>query len=156
VWDKAFVYLARSGDKARHAYANQEAITFYTQAIEVSQRIIPALDEAHLLPVYEGRGLVWMLLTQYEDAMADFQTMRQKARASGNPHKEGESLCHLAYVHWLTFSDAHTPLVEQYAREAMHLAQRIGDDKIRARSLISLGGVDHIKGHLTHADSNFA
>src|SRR4030095_8222009 len=34
VWDKAFVYLARSGDKARQAYANQEAIAFYTQAIE--------------------------------------------------------------------------------------------------------------------------
>ncbi len=36
VWEKAFVYLARSGDKARQAYANQEAIAFYTQAIEVS------------------------------------------------------------------------------------------------------------------------
>ena len=39
VWEKAFVYLARSGDKARQAYANQEAIAFYTQALEVSGRI---------------------------------------------------------------------------------------------------------------------
>ena len=38
VWDKAFVYLARSGDKARQVYANQEALAFYTQALEVSQR----------------------------------------------------------------------------------------------------------------------
>ena len=36
VWEKAFDYLTRSGDKARQAYANQEAIAFYTQAIEVS------------------------------------------------------------------------------------------------------------------------
>ena len=45
VWEKAFVYLARAGDKARQAYANQEAIAFYTHAIEVSGRITPALDD---------------------------------------------------------------------------------------------------------------
>jgi len=152
VWEKAFDYLVRSGDKARLAYANQEAITFYTQAIDVSQRITPALDEVQLLPVYEGRGLVWMLLTKYEEAIADFQTMRQMAQASDNLHKEGESLYHLAYVHWLMFSKAHTPLVEQYAQEAMHLAHQTGDSKTLARSLLSLGLVQHVHGNLREAD----
>ena len=46
VWEKAFDYLTKSGDKARQAYANQEAITFYTQALEVSQRITPAVDDS--------------------------------------------------------------------------------------------------------------
>jgi hypothetical protein len=50
-----------------------------------------------------------MLMTKYEAAIADFQMMRQTARALGNRHKEGESLGHLVYVHWLTFSEAHTP-----------------------------------------------
>ena len=61
-WDKAFVSLARAGDKARQAYANQEAIAFYTRAIDVSGRRHPALDAPQLFPVYEGRGLVWKLL----------------------------------------------------------------------------------------------
>src|SRR5262249_49323959 len=61
VWAKAFVYLTRSGDKARQAYAIQEAIALYTRAIEVSERITPPLDAAQLLPVYEGRGRVWLL-----------------------------------------------------------------------------------------------
>jgi predicted ATPase len=138
-WDRAFVYLVRSGDKARQVHANQEAITFYTQAIEASERIEPALDAAQLLPVYEGRGLVWMLLTKYDAAIADFQMMHQMARASGNRQKEGEGLGHLAYVHWLTFSEAHTPLVEQYAQEAMQLAQQTGDSQTLARSHLSLG-----------------
>ena len=56
VWEKAFDYLTKSGDKARRTYANQEAVAFYTQALEVSQRITPALNDVHLLPVYEGRG----------------------------------------------------------------------------------------------------
>jgi predicted ATPase/class 3 adenylate cyclase len=153
-WDSAFVYLIRSGDKARQVYANQEAITFYTQAIEASGRITPALEAAQLLPVYEGRGLVWMLLTKYDAAIADFQMMRQTARASGNRQKEGESLGHLAYVYWLTFSEAHTPLVEQYAQEAMQLAQQTGDSQTLARSHLSLGLMQHVHGNLGESDRN--
>jgi tetratricopeptide (TPR) repeat protein len=155
VWGKAFAYLRKSGDKARQAYASQEAMAFYTQAIEVSERLTPALDAAQLFPVYEGRGLIWRLLTNYEAALADFQHMRQLAHASGNLQKEGESLSHLAYVHWLAFSEAHTPLVEQHAREALQLAHQTGDQKILASSLISLGSVDHVRGNLPEADKKF-
>jgi class 3 adenylate cyclase/DNA-binding winged helix-turn-helix (wHTH) protein/tetratricopeptide (TPR) repeat protein len=155
VWGKAYVYLHKSGDKARHAYASQEATAFYTQALEVSDRLTPTQDAAQLLPVYEGRGLVWLLLTNYTAAIADFQRMRQLAHAAGNPQKEGESLSHLAYVHWLAFSEAHTPLVEQHAQEALQLAHQTGDQKILASSLISLGSVDHVRGNLPEADKKF-
>jgi class 3 adenylate cyclase len=40
-WEKAFWYSLKSGDKARQAYANQEALAFYTQAIDVSGRSYP-------------------------------------------------------------------------------------------------------------------
>jgi class 3 adenylate cyclase/tetratricopeptide (TPR) repeat protein len=156
VWEKAFPYLGKAGDKARQAYASQEALDFYTRAIEVSKRITPPPDAAQLLAIYEGRGLVWLLLTNYEAAIADFERMRQLARACGNLQKEGESLGHLAYVHWLTFSEAHTPLVEQHAQEALQLARQTGDQRTLARSLISLGAVDQVRGHLRNADRKFA
>lgn len=156
VWEKAFIYLGKAGDKARQAYASQEALDFYTRAVAVSEHITPTLDAAQLLPVYEGRGLVWMLHTNYEAAIADFQRMRQLARDSGNPQKEGESLGQLAYVHWLTFSEAHTPLVEQHGQEALQLARQTGDQKTMAKSLISLGSVDQVHGHLREADRKFA
>jgi tetratricopeptide (TPR) repeat protein len=155
VWEKAFAYLHQSGDKARLAYASQEAIDCYTQVIAVSDRITPTPDAAQLLPVYEGRGLVWMLLTNYEAAIADFQRMRQLARASGSLQKEGEGLSHLAYVHWLAFSEAHAPLVEEHAQEALQLAHQTGDQKILASSLISLGSVDHARGNLSEAERKF-
>jgi tetratricopeptide (TPR) repeat protein len=151
-WDKAFWYLLKSGDKARQAYANQEAIAFYTHAIEVSDQITPAPNEAQFLPVYEGRGLVWMLQTRYDEAIADFQIMRQLAHASGNPQKEGESLGHLAVAHWAKFSEEHIPFVEQYALEAMQLFQQTGDRKILARSLTGIGLVDQWRGHLQEGD----
>jgi tetratricopeptide (TPR) repeat protein len=155
-WDQACVYLLRSGDKARQVHASQEALTFYTQAIDASGRITPALDAAQLLPLYEGRGLVWMLLTKYDAAIEDFQMMCQMAHTAGNPQKEGEGLGHLAYVHWLTFSEAHTPRLEQYAQAALQLARQTGDQKTLARSLINLGSVDQIYGHMQEADRKFS
>jgi hypothetical protein len=83
VWEKAFVYLGKAGEKARQAYANQEAIAFYTRALEASERIAPALDAGQRLPVYEGRGLVWMLLTKYDEAIVDFRAVLDLARLSG-------------------------------------------------------------------------
>jgi len=156
VWEKAFDYLTKSGDKARQAYANQEAIAFYTQALEVSQRVTPAVEAAQLLPVYEGRGLVWLLLTKNEAAIADFQRMHQLARASGLPHQEGISLCHLAFAYYHTQSDDQLPLVEHYAQEAQHLAQRLGDATILAQSLTSLGSVAMNRGHVEDAERHFA
>jgi predicted ATPase len=127
VWEKAFVYLARAGHKARQAYANQEAIAFYTHAIDVSGRIQPALDATQLFPVYEGRGLVWKLLTKYDEAIANFQQMRQLARTSGNPRQEGESLYQLAGAHHMKQSPEHLRFEEQCAQQAMHLARQTGD-----------------------------
>ncbi|MFQ5916539.1 MAG: tetratricopeptide repeat protein, partial [Candidatus Binatia bacterium] len=152
VWEKAFFYLSRSGNKARLAYASQEAITHYTHAIEVSGRITPATGEEELLPVYEGRGLVWLLLTKIDEAIEDFQIMLQMARASGNRGKEGASLSHLALVHYQKFSEEHFPFVEQYALEAMELSQQTGDQQILAKSLASLGQVQQSRGNLPEAD----
>ena len=143
IWDKAFNYLVKSGDKARLAYANQEAIAYYTQAIQVSEHVTPVLDPDQLAPVYEGRGRVWVLVTQFEKAIADFQMMLQMARASGNQRQEGESLIHLARVHNHTFSKAHLPFVEQYAQEARQLAQHLGNQHLYAQSLSTLGVVEH-------------
>ena len=148
-WEKAFDYLTKSGAKAREAYANQEAITFYTQALEVSEQITPTFGETRLLPVYEGRGLVWILLTRNEEAIADFHLMHQMARASGNQQKEGESLRRLTDAYYaLGRSDE----VEQYAQEARQLFEETGDQHILIQSLISLASVQRDRGNLPEAD----
>jgi tetratricopeptide (TPR) repeat protein len=93
-----------------------------------------------------------MLLTKYDEAIADFQVMRQMAHASGDTHKEGESLGYLALAHWGKFSEEQIPFVEQYAQEAMQLFQPTGDQKILARSLTSLGLVHQVRGNLQEGD----
>jgi class 3 adenylate cyclase/tetratricopeptide (TPR) repeat protein len=153
-WEKAFYYLAKSGEKARQAYATHEAITFYTRAMAVSEQITPALDAMQLLPVYEGRGLVWLHLVKPDEAIVDFQMMRQMARGSENQLKEGESLCHLAYAHWIKMFEGQMPIMEQYAQEALQLAQQSGSHQILAKALTSLGLVHQTRGNLHEANGH--
>lgn len=156
VWEKAFDYLTQSGDKARQAFANQEAITFYTQAIEVGSRVTPALDATTLLPVYEGRGIVWLLLTQIDASIADFHRMHDLARTAGDQQKEGECLCHLASAYFMKQADEHMPYVAQYAQEALRLSQQTGDQHLRGLSLGWLGCLEQIRGNLPEGDRKFA
>ncbi len=155
VWDKAFDYLAKSGDKARQAFAFREATAFYTQAIEVSEHVAPPLAADQRLPLYEGRGLVSLQLTQLDSAIADFQIMYQLARVAGHQSKEGESLCRLARAHQMTFSEEAMPFVEQYAQEAYELAQKTQNRQVMAMSLTELGHLDAKQGALPEADQKF-
>lgn len=155
VWPKAFRYLRLAGDRARHVHASQEALEFYSRALALRQCMTPAPQPAALLPVFEGRAKTYMLLTRYDEAIADFEEMYAQAHACGNRKKEGESLSQLAYVHWLTFSGKNTPKVEAYAQKALALAQETGDERILALSLIRLGSVDQVRGNLLEADRKF-
>jgi DNA-binding SARP family transcriptional activator len=154
-WEKAFLYLAQSGHKARRAFANQEAIAFYTQALEVSDRVTPSLGAEQLLPVYEGRGIIFRLLRRLEDAIEDFHRMRQMASTLGNQQKEGESLFSLATVHYWRGADHEISMAEQYAQEAVRLAQLTGDQRTAAGSLTSLGLVDQTRGKPQEAYRRF-
>ena len=118
----------------------------------MSGRIQPALDTTQLFPVYEGRGLVWKLLAKYDEAIANFQQMRQLARTSGHPRQEGESLYQLASAHHMKMTYEHLLLEEQCAQQAMHLAHQTGDQHILARSLATLGQVQQVRGDLQEAD----
>ena len=118
----------------------------------MNEQITPALDAARLLPVYEGRGLVWMLLFKNNEAIEDFQMMRQMAHASGNHQKEGEALCHLAFTHFMMLTEEQMLFVEQYAQAALQLAQQTGDQKIFAKSLTSLGLLHQTRGNLQEAN----
>ena len=151
IWPHAFCYLLSSAHKAKQAQAPQEAIAFYTQAIEASHHIRPSLSDEYLLPVYEGRGVVYMLLAQHNEAIADFQVMCRLARSCGNRQKEGEGLCHLAFAHWGMFAQEHAPFAEQYGQEAYKLAQEIGDERILAKSMTSLGFMHQWHGNLDQA-----
>ena len=113
--EKAFHYLALSGDKARRAYATKEATQIYSQALAAAEEIDFEVDQARLIGVYEGRGHVSMSLTRFDDAIVDFNAMRDTARNGGDLQNEAEALSQIAYCYFLKMGDDHIPAMEQCA-----------------------------------------
>ena len=66
---KALTYLIKAGDKTRSAYANKEAIEFYTQAALLADHLGTADENA---AAAEGLGDVFYHVGEYEDALACF------------------------------------------------------------------------------------
>ncbi|MFQ5898032.1 MAG: AAA family ATPase [Candidatus Methylomirabilia bacterium] len=155
VWDKAFEFAAKAADKAKAIFANREAIHFYTQALEASAKVSPPAERAVLMAIYESRGTVWHLLSNYDAAVADFEAMQGLAQQLRDRVKEGEALCNQAASHWFRFSEAYKGLVEKCASEAMVIAEETGNELLLARALSSLGMVDQKVGMLHQADGKF-
>ena len=149
--EKAFHYLALSGDKARRAYATKEATQIYSQALAAAEEIDFEVDQARLIGVYEGRGHVSMSLTRFDDAIVDFNAMRDTARNGGDLQNEAEALSQIAYCYFLKMGDDHIPAMEQCAKDALRLAEKTGDQSILSRSLTTLGIVHETRGELAEA-----
>src|SRR5262249_349984 len=150
---KAFDYLMLAGDKAKNAYANQTALDFYAHALDVAPQVVPSMPARRIMEIYQRRGQVYLLLSRYPEAIAEAEHMRESARAAGDRQSEGEALADLASYHYLTHSWDHIPQVQRLGEEALGLAQETGDERVMARSLISLSTVDHVHGKLLEGDA---
>jgi len=151
---KASFYLSISGDKARRAYASQEAMAYYNDAIASHRQSDEAATgerNEQLMRTFEGRGRVSMSLTRFDDAIADFGEMRRLAHDAGDVHNEAEALCQLAYCHFLKMDDDQIPVMEAFAQEALDLTKDTGDQNILSRGLTTLGIVHETRGQLPEA-----
>ena len=84
---KAIKYLKTSGDKAKKQYANNQAIVFYSQAIEICKnnfKRFPVSIKNELIYIYQARGLIFRLIGQYEKALEDFFSMLDFTKKSGD------------------------------------------------------------------------
>jgi tetratricopeptide (TPR) repeat protein len=66
-WQKALDYLVKAGDKSRETFANDEAITYYNQALKL-------IDDAETEPtllghIYQSLGEIYFPLAKHEQAL---------------------------------------------------------------------------------------
>ena len=152
VWEKAFVYLAKAGEKPARRMPTRKPLRSIRKLWRCSRRITSALDDAHLLPIYEGRGLVWTLQTKYDEAIADFQQDAPDGRPVRGPAQEGESLCHLAYVHMLMLSESTYTLCGAVRPRGLRLAHTTGDPQHPREGAHQPWAACSMRGHLQAAD----
>ena len=84
VWDKALTFLVQAGQKAQHAYANHEALVHYDRALAVCERLGTAVDPSTLLTLYDGKGAVHFLRSEFHPAIDAYQRVLGHRTRSGS------------------------------------------------------------------------
>ena len=113
VFDKAFAYLVKAGDRARVEFANEAALDHYRRALEIAaEQDTPSPEvQAQVLDVLEAMGDVYLLVSRYSQAIERFQQaiahpvcpsrrhgdlLRKIAKAHEQQGQYDEALRHLA------------------------------------------------------------
>jgi tetratricopeptide (TPR) repeat protein len=78
---RAVPYLVDSGDRAARAYATEEAIAYYRQALEL-QAAIP--ESGLLRQAYEGLGAALDFANRIDEAQANYEEMLKYSVSSGD------------------------------------------------------------------------
>jgi adenylate cyclase len=132
-YGRTFRYLTLAAERASRLYANDEAITHYTRAIEVAERVSPdAVSRARL---HRGRGLACERVGEFDRARADHNAILQIAREAGKRRVEWRALLDLGKL----WASRDYTMARGYFEQALELARRMGDPAVMADSLNWMG-----------------
>ncbi|HIE21086.1 MAG TPA: tetratricopeptide repeat protein, partial [Acidimicrobiia bacterium] len=128
VADRAVHYLELAGRQAAAVYANEEAIRFFSRALELTD------DPQHRFELLGGRADMYGLLARRDEQRADIDAMLELAEAGADPTLRIDALRHLVSYYLVTeYLEAEPPL-----EEALRLATQIDDRKRRGLLLEQL------------------
>ncbi|UCC65239.1 MAG: tetratricopeptide repeat protein, partial [Anaerolineae bacterium] len=99
VFDKAFAYLVKAGDRARDEFANEAALDDYRRALEIAAGQPPSSPDiqAQVLDVLEAMGDVYLLVSRYPQAIEQFQ--QAIAHPLCSPRHHGDLMRKIAKAH---------------------------------------------------------
>jgi len=132
-YERAFTYFRLAAQRAASIYANDEAITHYTRAIEVSERITS--DVLEVAELHRGRGLVFERLGEFDRARRDYTMTVQMTRAAGKHQLEWRALIDLGKL----WSSRDYNQARDYFERALELAREMDDPAILAGSVNWMG-----------------
>ena len=132
-YERAFPYFSVAADRAASIHANDEAITHYTQAIELTNRV--SLDAASQAGLYRGRGLACKMLGEFDCARSDLETALKIAQNAGERQVEWHLLLDLGKL-WASRDYKQT---HSYFERALELARRMDNATVLAGSLNWMG-----------------
>jgi tetratricopeptide (TPR) repeat protein len=146
VWEKAFAYALRAGEKALLLYAPSAAIDYFTHALTATYQL------ARIPPsrLFLERGQAYEALGEFDRARADYEAALQGARSTNERRPEWEALLHLGML----WAGRDYERSGEYYQHAFELARTLNDPSSMARSLNRLGNwhlnVERPQEALTH------
>ncbi|MEM7343691.1 MAG: adenylate/guanylate cyclase domain-containing protein [Chloroflexota bacterium] len=144
-WPRALRYLQRAAEAAIQSFANQEAVEFYNQALDVAKSIGDDVDTATLLTIHEGLARILTRLGNPQQAITHYTATLEKAEAVEDEPAKMRALNGLGSLQ-TSYHDFSTGL--ELFQEALEMARNIGDDQGTADTLNNLGDYYYHMGQL--------
>ena len=127
--EKALHYLKKAGDRARSRYANDDAIHYYTNALEFSE-----ISDRERFGLLADRTAVYHLVAQRGPQLNDLKEMQALAEALDDDRLRFESL--ISLIDFYTATDF--TRTRQPSQEALELAEQMNDPECQGRALYRL------------------
>jgi adenylate cyclase len=123
--EKARVYLRRAGELAAARYANDEAVAYFSRALDLTSESRP--DECYTLLL--AREKIWSLKGAREAQAQDLTTLEELAEALDGDQRRAEVA--LRQARYASFTSDYLAAIAA-AQEAIRLAQAVQDPSIQA------------------------
>ncbi|HEV8429871.1 MAG TPA: protein kinase [Pyrinomonadaceae bacterium] len=135
-FSRAVEYLIHAGDHSAKLYGYAEAERHYTRALSLVQKLPAESQPESLATLYHKRGTVNHALSNFSQAAKDFSNMLDQGRALDSLELQSTALNALTMS--LFFSHRLDETVAR-ATEALEVAERAGNEKLRVETMFLIG-----------------
>ncbi len=129
---RAIDFLIRAGDNAAKIYGFAEAEKHYTHALTLVGKIPSESQPDKLLTLYQKRGTVNHMLSNFPQAVNDFTEMLEQARLVDSLELQSSALNAMTMTLFFSHRLEETA---QRASEALDVAGRAGSEKLRLETM---------------------
>jgi DNA-binding CsgD family transcriptional regulator len=131
VWEKALLYARRAGERSLAMHAPRAAVEQFTRALKATH----ALQAAPLAELYRLRGQAYETLGEFEHARSDYLRALNAAHEANQGEMQWQAVIALGFL----WAERDYERSGSYFRQALQLAQQLGDKMLQAHSLNRLG-----------------
>ncbi len=128
---RALHYFEQAATTAAMQYANQEALAFYTKALDAAEELQTNTRDS----LHRARGVIYERIGEFDAARADLEMALRIARQEGDELAEWQSMMDLGFA-WLARDYTRAG---EYFEKALDLARESGDAARIAQTLNRVG-----------------
>jgi diguanylate cyclase (GGDEF)-like protein len=137
-YKKAIRYATLAGERAQEVYAQEEAVAFYSSAIEMLEEAFVPYPHDKAATLFGKRGRRLFVLGEYQRYMDDFHSMLTCSREADRKDLEGKAMVYLSSS---LLTRGNLEEAKEWAEQAVEIGRDLNDKSIMMRALSDLGGV---------------
>ncbi|MBC8280398.1 MAG: AAA family ATPase, partial [Chloroflexi bacterium] len=131
--EQAVKYSIMAGKESARLYANDEAITHYTHAIELAKD--GNLSTEQIIGLYMARGRAQEVSGQHDEALAGYQELEKLGREEQSGALEMAALVPMITIHSTLSGRPDIAKARNFSERSLVLAQELGDHQTEAKTL---------------------